>query len=225
MTTAAATVPAGRGLGVRVAQLVVSCVVLGIGAGLLLSVRLGSDGYSTMLNGLARWLDVPFVAVNTGVGLVLIVMAWWRGVIPGVGTVVQWIVVGVVVTATLELVPEPPTPALRLVVLAVAFVVLTVGVAGYLDADLGMGPTEAAAVAWDPPVPFKWSYSIVQGGGTVIGWLAGADIGIGTVVVMAFLGHAVDRVAAVLPGTRAHRVDTSERDGRLGPVDRRSTGT
>ncbi len=50
-------------------------------------------------------------------------------------------------------------------------------VAGYLAADAGAGPTEAAAIAMDPPVPFKWSYSVVQGGGALLGWLCGAAIG------------------------------------------------
>ena len=81
---------------------------------------------------------------------------------------------------------------MRLVLLAAAFPVLAAGIALYLGSHTGAGPAEAAALAWDPPVPFKWSYSAVQGGGALLGWLLGATVGVGTVAVIVPLGPAVD---------------------------------
>ena len=52
-----------------------------------------------------------------------------------------------------------------------------------------------AALAFDPPVPFRWSYSVLQGGGALVGWLLGAAIGPGTVLVIFLLGPAVDLVS------------------------------
>lgn len=179
----------------RVGQLVVSCVVLGIGVALLLRAALGSDGYSTLVNGLSLSLDVPFLAVNCVLGVVLVAMAWWRGLIPGIGTVVQPVVVGATVTVTMDLVTAPHALAARIGLLVAAFAVLAFGVAGYLGSRTGAGPTEAAALAFDPPVPFRWSYSAVQGGGALGGWLLGAAIGPGTLVVILLLGPAVDLIA------------------------------
>ena len=175
-----------------VVALVVSCVVLGVGVAMLLEAALGSDGYSTLINGLSIATGLPFVAVNCLVGVVLVAMAWARGLQPGLGTVVQPVVVGFTVSAAMAVMEQPEHLALRFVLLALAFPVLAVGVAGYLGSGTGAGPTEAAALAWDPPVPFKWSYSIVQGGGALIGWLLGAAIGPGTVLVIFLLGPAVD---------------------------------
>jgi uncharacterized protein len=196
------------GMSRRVAQLVLSCVVLGIGVALLLRAALGSDGYSTLINGLSLSLDVPFVAVNAVVGLVLVALAWSRRVIPGPGTIVQPVVVGFTVSGVMALVAEPDGLAARGLMLAVAFPVLAVGVAGYLGSGTGAGPTEAAAIAFDPPVPFRWSYGIVQGGGALVGWLLGAAIGLGTIFVIVLLGPMVDllsrRVRAFrLPATPA----------------------
>ena len=104
----------------------------------------------------------------------------------------QPVVVGFTVTAAMAVLDQPEHLAWQFALLSLAFAVLAVGVAGYLGSGTGAGPTEAAALAWDPPVPFKWSYSIVQGGGALIGWLLGADIGPGTVLVIFLLGPAVD---------------------------------
>jgi uncharacterized membrane protein YczE len=180
----------------QLGRLVVSCVVLGIGVAMLLIASLGSDGYSTMINGFSLALDVPFWAVNLVVGVVLVALAWARGLTPGLGTITQPIVVGFVVSALLAAFAQPDALWVRVVLLALSFPVLAVGVAGYLAVDAGAGPTEAAALAFDPPVPFRWSYSVVQGGGALLGWLCGAAVGPGTILVIVLLGPLVDLLSS-----------------------------
>jgi len=176
----------------RFVQLVVACAVLGVGVALLLDAALGSDGYAALVNGLTLFTGMPFWIVNIAVSVVFIAAAWLRGRVPGVGTLVQPVVVGVTVSLVMPLLPTPAHPAFQAVELALAFVLLCVGVAGYLAADLGAGPAEAAALAWDPPIPFKWSYTLVQATGASIGWLLGAAIGPGTVLIVLFIGPTVD---------------------------------
>lgn len=183
----------------RMTQLIVSCIVLGIGVALLLLAALGSDGYSTFVNGISIALAVPFLAVNVVLGVILVALAWFRGLIPGLGTVVQPVVVGATVSALMFAVPAPDGTVARTVVLVVAFPVVAAGVAGYLGSGTGAGPTEAAALAFDPPVPFRWSYTVVQGAGAVGGWLLGAAVGPGTLIVIVLLGPAVDLLASRIP--------------------------
>ena len=40
-------------------------------------------------------------------------------------------------------------------------------------------------------MPFRWSYSLVQGGGALGGFLLGATVGVGTVAVVLALGPLV----------------------------------
>ena len=182
----------------RTALLVLGCVVLGVGVALLLAADLGSDGYSTFVNGLAITTGVDFWIVNLVVGVVLVALAALRRVYPGIGTVVQVVLVGVTVSVVLDLLATPDGLAWRGALLAAAFPVLALGIALYLGSHTGAGPAEAAALAWDPPVPFKWSYSVVQGGGALGGWLLGATVGVGTLAVILLLGPAVDLAARIL---------------------------
>ena len=195
-------------------RLLVSCVVLGIGVALLLEAALGSDGYSTLINGLSITTGAPFVFVNCLVGVLLVAMAWARGLRPGPGTIVQPVVVGLTVSAAMAVIQQPDQPAPRVALLVLAFPLLVVGVAGYLGSGTGAGPTEAAALAFDPPVPFRWSYSVVQGGGAIVGWLLGAAIGPGTVLVIFLLGPAVDLLS------RRSRLFDIHAEGSSAPVSR-----
>lgn len=174
-------------------------MVLGVGVALLLTAALGSDGYSTLVNGIAIAADLPFLAVNVVVGAVFVALAWTRGVRPGWGTLVQPVVVGATINLLLDVTSTPDSWLWRGTLLVAAFPVLALGVAGYLASGAGAGPTEAAALAFDPPVAFRWSYSVLQGGGALAGWLLGAAIGPGTLLVIFLLGPAVDLLAARLP--------------------------
>ncbi|SER89697.1 hypothetical protein SAMN05216199_1366 [Pedococcus cremeus] len=176
----------------RVLQLVIACAVLGAGVALLLGAALGSDGYSSLVSGLTIATGLPFAVVNVAIAVALIALAWTRGTRPGLGTLVQPVVVGVVVGWLLPLVPRPDALGLRFAELAAAFVLLTLGVAGYLATETGAGPAEAAALAFDPPVAFRWSYTVLQVGGALAGWALGAAVGPGTIVTALLVGPAVD---------------------------------
>lgn len=198
----------------RTAMLLLGCVVLGTGVALLLAADLGSDGYSTFVNGLSLATGVTFWVVNLVVGVVLVGLAALRRVRPGVGTVVQVVLVGVTVSVVLGLLATPEAIGWRIALLVAAFPVLALGIALYLGSHTGAGPAEAAALAWDPPVPFRWSYSAVQAGGALVGWLLGATLGPGTLAVILLLGPAVDLVA------RALRLDLHQQtDPHAGRVD------
>ena len=190
----------------RLSLLIGGCVVLGVGVGLLLTADLGSDGYSTLVNGIALSTGLSFWVANLLVSVVFVAAAAGRRVYPGIGTVVQIVLVGVTVTVALELMSTPDGWPARIALLVGAFPVLAVGIATYLGSNTGAGPAEAAALAWDPPVPFKWTYSAVQGGGAVVGWLLGATIGAGTIAVIVLLGPLVDVAARLL------RVDIHQGD-------------
>jgi uncharacterized membrane protein YczE len=188
----------------RAVLLVGGCVVLGTGVALLLRAAYGSDGFSTLVNGISRTADIPFFVANLAVSVVFIGLAAAKRLRPGIGTVVQVVVVGVTVSLVMAVLEEPAGHGPRLALLAVSIPVLALGIAAYLGSQTGAGPAEGAALAWDPPVPFRWSYTAVQGGGALGGWLLGADIGAATVAVIMFLGPAVDLAARLL------RVDTSQ---------------
>ena len=182
----------------RAALLVCGCLILGFGVALLLVADLGSDGFSTLVNGLAIATGLPFFVANTIVSGGFLVLAALRRVLPGIGTLVQIVLVGATVSVIFEYLGTPASLAARVGLVLVAMPVLAVGIAMYLGANLGAGPIEAAALAWDPPIPFKWSYSAVQLLGAAAGWLLGGTIGLTTVVVIASLGPLVDLTSRLL---------------------------
>lgn len=178
--------------------LTAGCVVLGVGVALLLTADLGSDGFSTLVNGVSISSGTSFWLANVLVSLAFLALAAARKVVPGIGTVVQVVVVGGVASLLLDVLETPATWQGQALLLALAIPVIGLGITTYLGSRTGAGPAEAAGLAWDPPVPFRWSYSAVQGGGAVGGWLLGATLGPGTLVVILLLGPLVDLTSRML---------------------------
>lgn len=175
----------------RLLQLVTGCVVLGLGVTMLLKAELGSDGFSTLVYGTSLAADLSFVVANLTISAAFLAMAWARGVRPGVGTLAQIVLVGIVVEAGLATLPAPDPLWGRVLLVAAALPVLALGIALYLGTHLGAGPMEAAALAWDPPLRFALSYNSIQLLSAVVGHLLGAPLGVGTVAVVVTLGPLV----------------------------------
>lgn len=183
----------------RVGWLFFSLLVLSVGVTLVLNARLGTDGYSTLINGITRASGLPFALITVLVGIVFVGVGWAKGLRPGLGTIAQPVVGGLTIGAMLPVFPVPESLPFRWLQFVLGFAVLCVGVAGYLGADLGIGPTEAPSIAFDPPVPYQWSMMAVQAGCTALGWLCGGDVGLGTLVVVFGIGPIVARLRPVLP--------------------------
>ncbi len=164
------------------------CLLLGVGVALLLTPELGSDGFSTLVSGVSIGLGMEFVLANLLVSLAFLTVAFLRGVRPGIGTVAQVIVVGGTVSLLLPLLPQPDSVWGRGLMMTLAMPVAALGIALYLGSRSGAGPAEAAAQAWDPPIPFAWSYNLVQLSGAAVGWLLGGAIGPGTIAAIILLG-------------------------------------
>ena len=109
----------------QAALLLAGCVTLGVGVGMLLTADLGSDGFSTMINGVTRSVGSPFWAVNLVVGVVFVLAAAARGVRPGPGTVVQVVLVGVTVSVVLAATSTPDGLVSRGVLLVLAIPALS----------------------------------------------------------------------------------------------------
>lgn len=182
----------------RVIEFVVAATVLGVGVSLVLGADLGADGFAMLIDGLSLATGIEFVVANVAVSVLFVAFAWWRGRPPGIATVALPVVVGSVVSLLDDVTPEPSSLGGQVAQFALAFATICVGVAGYLASDLGAGPTEAAALAVDPPVPFRWSYNLVQLLSGAIGWALGATLGFGTLVVVVLIGPCVDRLIPLL---------------------------
>ena len=193
----------------RLAQLVLGLVLFGAGLWLGLQAALGVGPWDVLHGGLSENLGTPFGRTSIAVGFVVLVVAVLSGVRPGVGTVLNVLLVGAVIDVLLA------TPlldglgdgvlALRVLAVVVGIALVAVGSALYLGAHLGPGPRDGLMVAISKRT--GWSVGVARGvlecTVLLLGILLGGQVGPGTVAFALGIGPAVQLAFRVLRQTPA----------------------
>jgi uncharacterized membrane protein YczE len=181
-----------RGWPARILRLYVGLVGFGVSLALMVRARLGLGPWDVLHQGLAGRLHVPIGWVVIGVGAVVL-LAWiplrQR---PGIGTVSNAVVVGLVVDGALAVLPAPGSLAVRATFLAVGIAGNAVATALYIGAGLGPGPRDGLMTGL---ARRGLSVRAVRTGleltALAIGFVLGGSVGVGTLAYALAIGPLV----------------------------------
>jgi uncharacterized membrane protein YczE len=195
----------------RFGKLLVGLCLFGIGIWLGLQARLGVGPWDVLHGGLAKHLGTPFGRTSIGVSVVVFVLAVLARVKPGIGTVLNVLVIGAVIdlclgTSLLDGVHDAPLPV-RLLTTTAGIVSVAVGSALYLGAHLGPGPWDGLMVAIHQRTgwPVGVARAALECTVLVIGVLLGGPVGVGTVAFALGIGPAVQLAFRALRQTPIRR--------------------
>ncbi|MFC0030423.1 YitT family protein [Micromonospora chaiyaphumensis] len=175
----------------RLVQLYAGLALYGISMALMIRSGLGLDPWDVFHQGLARQTGLSFGTVTIAVGAVVLLLWIPLRQRPGLGTVSNVVVIGLVVDATLALLPPGEGLPLRATLLVVGIVANGAATGLYLGAGLGPGPRDGLMTGFTARHP-RYSIRLVR---TVIevtvlslGWLLGGTVGLGTVAYALAIG-------------------------------------
>jgi uncharacterized membrane protein YczE len=112
---------------------------------------------------------------------------------PGLGTVLNAVVIGIAIDTTLALLPELDSRAVRWPALFAGIAIVGLGSGLYLTAALGPGPRDGLMTGLH--ARFGWPLAAVRTGieltAVTAGFLLGGRVGVGSVLFALLIGHAV----------------------------------
>lgn len=192
-------------------KLLVGLVLFGVGLWLGLVAELGVGPWDVLTGGLSQQLGTPFGRTAIGISVVVLLIGLAAGVRPGVGTLLNVLVIGAVIdlllaTPLLAGLGSAPV-ALRLVVTLLGIACVAAGSALYLGAQLGPGPRDGLMVAIHLRTGWRvgTARAVLECGVLVVGVLLGGPVGIGTVLFALGIGPAVQVAFRVLRQTPVRR--------------------
>lgn len=131
-----------RRLGRRLTQLYTGLALYGTSSALLVEAGLGLEPWGVLHQGLAELTGLTIGVVSIVVGAVVLLLWIPLRQRPGLGTVSNVFVVGIAMDATLALVPETHTMAVRIPLLIAGIVLNGVATGLYIAARFGPGPRD-----------------------------------------------------------------------------------
>lgn len=179
----------------RLPRLLLGLVTFGLGIALMAEAGLGLGPWEAFHQGIARQTGLELGTVSILLGVPILLLWWPLGERPGIGTVLNVVLIGTSTNVGLALLPTPPDGALlmRLALMAGGVVVIAIGSGLYLSTDLGPGPRDGLMTGLHHR--FGWSIrrsrTVVELSVLVIGWLLGGTVGLGTVVFAFGIGPLV----------------------------------
>jgi uncharacterized membrane protein YczE len=188
----------------RLPRLLVGLVLCGVGIALMVAGDLGLGPWDVLHQGLSTRTGIPIGTVVILVGVV--VLAAWLPLRerPGLGTVLNVVVVGVVIDLTLLWLTTPSSVALRAAMMVSGPVLFGLGSGFYIGAGLGPGPRDGIMTGL---ARRGWPVGAVRAGlelsVLVLGWLLGGTVGLGTIWFAVAIGPVVHVVLPRLAVTDA----------------------
>ncbi len=192
----------------RVPRLLGGLVLFGMGIALMVRADLGLAPWDVLHQGVSERTDIAIGSVTILIGAVVLLL--WIPIRerPGLGTVLNVVVIGLVVDATLAVVDAPEALWQRIAFLVLGIFVFGPGSGLYIGAGLGPGPRDGLMTGL---ARRGRSVRVVRTGieltALAVGAALGGSVGIGTVVFAVAVGPNVhwflDRMT--LPEARSRR--------------------
>lgn len=175
----------------RLTQLYGGLALYGISMALMIRSGLGLNPWDVFHQGLSLLTGLSFGTVTIAVGALVLLLWVPLRQRPGLGTMSNVIVIGLVVDAALAVLPAGGPLAAR-VGLLVAGILLNGAATGlYLGARLGPGPRDGLMtgyVARRPGRSIRLVRTAIEATVLTLGWLLGGTLGVGTVAYAVTIG-------------------------------------
>ncbi|MGB1105575.1 MAG: hypothetical protein EBT94_04375 [Alphaproteobacteria bacterium] len=178
---------------ISVAMLAVGLVLFGLGEALLIASGVGVSPWTVLAQGITN-ITGWSVGLATFVISVTVLLAWIPlRQTPGIGTILNIIIIAVVLDLALPWLPQFESLALRVAEAAAGVIVTGIGGGIYLIANLGPGPRDGLMTGLQrlSGFPIAGVRSAIEIGAVALGWSLGGVVGIGTLLFAFGIGPCV----------------------------------
>lgn len=180
---------AGR-LTYRVVQLLIGLMLYGVSMGFMIRSMLGQMPWDVLHFGMATHL--PFTIGQIIIGVSFLVLLLWIPLrqMPGLGTVLNAVMVGLATDVMLSVLAAPDSLATRIAFMTVGILLNAVATALYIGAQLGPGPRDGlmTGLSRRTGLSIRLVRTTLEVSVVVLGWFLGGVFGVGTVLYALAIG-------------------------------------
>lgn len=173
--------------------LIVGLIIFGAGDAVLISARLGNTPWTVLAEGIAENLGLS-IGKSTFLVSFLVLLIWIPlREKPGIGTILNAILIAATIEFLLPILPTPETFSLQIIQVLAGIVLVAIGSGLYLTANLGPGPRDGTMTGLTKVtgVPIGRIRSGIEIFVIAIGWTLGGKFGIGTILFAILIGPCV----------------------------------
>jgi uncharacterized membrane protein YczE len=184
----------------RMPRLLFGLALFGIGIAMLVIADLGLAPWEVLHQGISKRTGIPIGTVGIITGVCVLFLWIPLRERPGVGTIANVLLIGIVIDVTLWLAPDSAGGTwVQWALLIAGTLIIAIGSGFYIGAGLGPGPRDGLMTGLGHRgVPIGFARAVIELGVLGIGWMMGGTVGIGTVVFAFGVGPLVGWILPIL---------------------------
>lgn len=184
----------------RIGQLLIGLFLYGIAIALMVRAGIGVSPWDVLTQGVSKQTGLPFGLVTNLIGVAVLLL--WIPIRqrPGVGTVLNVLLIGPSAQVGLWLIPQQTVPVFQGLVYTGGLLLLAIATGLYIGARLGPGPRDGLMTGLHKRTGWKiWIVrTAIEVTVLTIGWILGGQVGIGTVAFALLIGPLVNLTLPLL---------------------------
>lgn len=173
--------------------LVVGLFIFGVGEALIVAAAVGVSPWTVLAQGVAQSTGWELGFTTFVVSMAVLVCWIPLRQSPGIGTILNAVIIALVFSFLLPYLPTFDSVLLRVIEAIVGILITGFGGAFYLIANLGPGPRDGLMTGLQgvTKLPIAWVRSGIELSVIAIGWLLGGNVGFGTLMFALGIGPAI----------------------------------
>lgn len=181
--------PNSKNMPKRLFQLYSGLLIYGVAAALLVRAKLGLDPWDVFHQGLSRQFGLAIGTWVIIVGIVVVLLWIPLKETPGLGTISNVAIIGLVMNFSLGVLPHPHSIILRWIFLGASIIFIGMATGMYIGAGLGPGPRDGLMTAISAKgYSLRVVRTCIEATALIAGWLLGGSVGIGTLIYALSIG-------------------------------------
>ena len=173
--------------------LILGLILFGIGEALLITANIGVSPWFVLHQGLAFKTGYT-IGITTFIVSVVVLLLWFPlKQKPGIGTILNAILISVVIDLSLFFLPYPKEFLFQLIQVFIGIFIIGIGSGYYLAANLGPGPRDGLMTGINKQTNQSIALirTLLELSAVGIGFYLGGIVGIGTVIYAVGIGFSV----------------------------------
>ena len=205
----------------RILQLLLGLFLYGISISMMIQAAVGVSPWDVLGQGVALQTGIPFGIATNLIGIVVLLL--WIPIRqkPGIGTVLNVLLIGPSAEIGLALIPEPEQLWARVLLFTGGLVLLAVATGIYIGTRFGPGPRDGLMTGLHRRT--GWRIWIVRTAIEIvvltIGWILGGNVGLGTLAFALLIGPLVNLAMPLFAIPAAQRDRRPGLEGSVPPSD------
>ena len=178
---------------VTLTLLITGLFLFGLGEAVLIASGSGVSPWTVLAQGISEITDVTIGMATFFVSVTILLLWIPLKQVPGIGTVLNAIIIASAIDLALPYLPKPDNDLLKIIQAVIGIFIVGIGSGIYLSCNLGPGPRDGLMVGLqqktDTSIPVI--RTIIELSAVVSGWFLGGVVGIGTILFVFGIGPCV----------------------------------